>query len=81
MRNTLLLTVMGLAVIGLSACKEKSTVTTTDANGTQVESTVSRDVETDRNGRTTGTVDTKTTVDPPGMMNKETVEKTHESVR
>jgi hypothetical protein len=81
MKNTLLLSVMAVAVLGLSACKEKATVSTTDASGTTTQSTVVQDTKEHANGRVTGTVDTKTTVDPPGMMNKETVKETHEEVK
>jgi hypothetical protein len=72
MNNTFLLAIMTAAVLGLAACKEKSTTSVTNADGTTVESTVSRD---------SNSVDTKTTVDPPGLMNKETVEKTHQETR
>ena len=81
MRNTVILAVMAVTAIGLSACKEKSTTTATDANGTTVQSTVSKDLDQHSDGRVTGTVETKTTVDPPGMMNKTTTEETKTEVK
>ena len=81
MRNNVILAVMAVTALGLSACKEKSTTTATDANGTTTESTVSKDLDQHSDGRVTGTVETKTTVDPPGMMNKTTAEESKTEVK
>lgn len=85
--RTFALTAIALATISLSACKEKATSQTetkesaTLSDGTHIESTTESDVQVDENGNPTGTVETKTTVDPEGLMNKETTEEKHEVVR
>jgi hypothetical protein len=81
MRNNVILAIMAVAALGLSACKEKSTTSMTDANGTTTETTVSKDVTNHSDGTQTGTVDSKTTVDPQGMMNKTTTQETHTEVK
>lgn len=81
MRKNVILAVMAVTALGLSACKEKSTTSMTDASGTTTETTVSKDVTNHSDGTQTGTVDTKTTVDPQGMMNKTTTEETHTEVK
>lgn len=85
--KTLALTAIALAAISLSACKDQNKTQTETkesavlSDGTRVESTTSTDIEVDEDGHRSGTVDTKTTVDPEGMMNKETTEESHEVIR
>ena len=87
MNKTLALTAIACAAIGLSACKDETTSKTeskqsaTLSDGTKVESKTETDVTVDEHGNRTGTVETKTTVDPEGLMNKETTEERHEEVR
>lgn len=85
--KTLVLTAMALATVSLSACKDQSSTKTETkesavmSDGTRVESTTETDIKVDEDGRRSGTVETKTTVDPEGMMNKETTEESREVVR
>ena len=84
--RTLALTGVALAAISLSACKEEArtktetTEKTVTSDGTQVETSTQTDITVDEHGNRSGTVDSTTTVDPAGMMNKETVEETHEEI-
>lgn len=87
LNQTLVLTALALAAISLTACKDEarkqteSKEETVMSDGTRVETTTETDIKTDEFGNRSGTVDTKTTVDPEGMMNKETVEEHHEEVQ
>ncbi|HEY8190650.1 MAG TPA: hypothetical protein VIF12_08185 [Micavibrio sp.] len=86
MKKNLALMLMAVAALSLSACKDKqakteSTEVSTTADGTKVETKTSSDVKIDDEGNRTGTVKSKTTVDPEGMMNKETIEETHQEVQ
>ncbi len=77
----LMFVMMAAAALSLSACKPSQqteiTETSTDAaTGTTVETTTKSDIKSDG----TGTVDQKTTVDPAGAMNKDTVDETHKEV-
>lgn len=85
--RTLALTAVALAAIGLSACKDEARTQTESrektvmSDGTQVETKTQTDVKVDEQGNRTGTVESTTTVDPEGMMNKETIEETHEEIQ
>lgn len=87
MNKYLTLTAIAVAAISLSACNEKTETktetkeSTTMQDGTKVESKTETNIEVDQFGNRTGTVDTKTTVDPEGMMNKETTQERNEEVR
>ena len=87
MNHTLALTAVALAAISLSACKDEArtqTETTEKAvmsDGTQVETTTQSDITVDEHGNRSGTVESTTTVDPEGLMNKETVEESHEEIQ
>ncbi len=84
--RTLALSAVALAAISLSACKDeaRTKTETTDktvmSDGTQVETKTQTDITVDEHGNRSGTVESTTTVDPEGMMNKETVEETHEEI-
>lgn len=81
------LTAFALAAISLSACKDQTETKTETKesavmqDGTKIESHTETNIQTDESGNRTGTVDTKTTVDPEGVLNKETTEQSHEEVR
>lgn len=85
--RTFILTGMAMAALGLSACKDQartqteSTEKRVTADGTKIETTTETDVKVDEQGRRTGTVESTTTVDPEGLMNKEKVEETHEEIQ
>ncbi len=85
MRTILTFSVMAFTALSLAACKPSTQTETTersvDANGTVTETTTQSDLSTDSNGNVEGTVDSKTTVDPEGAMNKETVDETHQEVK
>lgn len=74
------LTIMAMAVLalGISGCKDKTKSETTEksvVNGTTVENKTSTETTVDDNGDTTRDVESKTTVDPEGLMNKRTTEE------
>jgi|GEM_PF-6314176 len=85
--RTLALSAIALAAISLSACKDEARTKTESkesavmSDGTKVETKTETDVKVDEHGNRTGTVESTTTVDPEGMMNKETTEEVHEEVR
>lgn len=87
MNKTLALTAVALAAISLSACKDEARTKTESkesavmSDGTKVETQTETDVKVDEQGNRTGTVESTTTVDPEGMMNKETTTEHHEEVR
>jgi len=84
MNRILPILALGTAMIGMSACAPEHTVlnappgkyetktSTTNANGTDVDKTTTANVGYDANGNKEATVKTKTTVDPPGLFNKQT---------
>ena len=74
-----LMLVAVLALGGLAACDDKTSTETTESsevNGTTVEKTVTTETQSDGDSSSTETK-VETTVDPEGVMNKETT--THES--
>ncbi len=84
--RTLALSAVALAAISLTACKDEArtkTETTEKAvmsDGTEVETKTQSDITVDEHGHRTGTVESTTTVDPEGIMNKETVEESHKEI-
>ncbi len=81
MKHFIALALVAVLSLGLVACKEETSSTTetsevTDANGTVVETESSSQTTVDGEGNETTTTETKTTVDPEGALNKETVEET-----
>ncbi|HEY0901675.1 MAG TPA: hypothetical protein VGD95_06080 [Micavibrio sp.] len=86
-KHPMILTGMALAAIGLSACKDETRTKTettekrVTAEGTTIERKTESDVKIDEQGNRTGTVETETTVDPEGLLNKETTEERYEEVQ
>jgi hypothetical protein len=92
MNRILPILALGTAMIGLSACapqhsaldappgKYETKTSTTNSNGTDVDRTKTTDVGYDANGNKEATTKTKTTVDPPGLFNKQTT-TTSETVK
>jgi hypothetical protein len=88
MNRLLPIIVSGVALLSVSACmheksvldappgKYEKTTSTTDSNGTDVESKKSTTVGYDANGNKQAVVKTKDTVDPPGLFNKTTSSST-----
>ena len=84
-KKNLALIAMAVAALSISACERKESTeiehssTTVDASGTETTRKVDAEATRDENGTVKGDVDTKTTVDPEGLMNKTTTE-THREV-
>lgn len=81
MKKNFALVMMAVMALGLAACKEKKTTTETSEsstiNGTTTETNTTTETTVDEHGNRTQEVDSKTTVDPQGLMNKETTEEVH----
>ena len=79
MKKNIALVMVAVAAMGLSACKEKvsqtEVVEKSTVNGTTVESKTTTETSVDDEGNRRIEAETKTTVDPEGMMNKETTEE------
>lgn len=77
-KNIALALIVALS-LGLAACKDEKTTTesteTSTINGTTVETETSTETTVHDDGSTSREVESTTTVDPEGMMNKETTEE------
>lgn len=86
-----ILTILAVSagVLSLSACMQspnsptslapgqyKSTTTSTNSDGTNYEQEKTTNVKVDRYGNKSATVETETTKDPEGLMNKSTTKTT-----
>lgn len=84
MKKAIPLMLVAVASLGLSACwkttpnndlppgKYHNTTTTTDSKGTNYKKDTTTNVEVDQYGNRRTSVETKTTKDPEGLMNKST---------
>jgi len=80
MNKFLTLVCVGLLTLGVVACDDTTETTTIDRtveNGVAYETTTTRETTVDDNERTIE-IETETTADPEGLMNKETVSETYE---
>lgn len=78
----LTLLAVSASVLSLAACtsspttlapgKYESNTSSTSSDGTNYSTKKTTNVEVDRNGNKTATVETKTTKDPEGLLNKST---------
>lgn len=86
-KRSFVLTGIALASLGLAACKDepRAQTETTEkrvtADGTTIETKSESDIRVNEHGQRTGTVETTTTVDPEGLMNKEKVEESYEEIQ
>ena len=84
MKNLFPFLALGVAAIGISACapersvlnmppgQYEKTTSSSNSNGTNVEQKKSASVGYDANGNKEAVVQSKTTIDPPGLFNKST---------
>jgi hypothetical protein len=84
MNRILPILALGTAIIGVSACAPEhsalnappghyeTNTSATTPGGTDIDKKTSANVGYDANGNKEATVQTKTTVDPPGLFNKQT---------
>lgn len=85
MTKYMMLTLLAVTTLGLAACDDTTTKTETTqkgetAAGTVVERTTTTETTNDGDGNVKSESKVETTVDPKGLMNKETVtEKATES--
>jgi uncharacterized lipoprotein YehR (DUF1307 family) len=81
MKKLCTLAALALVSFGIAACDDTSESTVTESavvNGTEVETTTTRSVDTDNDGDTTIEVEQERTVDPEGLMNQETTTQEYE---
>ena len=75
-------TALAILVLGIAGCDDTVETTTTESavvNGTEIETTTTKEITTESDGYTHTEVEIERTVDPEGLMNKETTTREYES--